>query len=613
MEKKKEKKKYSLLSNVVYVYKILFREVHIMPLLVIAGIIIGIVLPIFNTLVSTVAVASIENKAGVKGFILAVCAVLVIYGLLVVFNKMINSWSEFYLTHVQSRKFLLGLLMKALTADYDNVEPQKQQAMLSGASHAVHVYRQGVHLVYEIVPVFISAIIGFILYSATITFLDIRILIVIIVMNVVSIILNLRAVKIARDLNEEQYALWGRVYYLKRCTMSTESGKDIRIYGMREWFHDAFIHALEENKRMSVTRNKGWSVAAMTNIEFDLLRDLLTYGILVSQVIRGDLNLAEFTFGLGIVSGFANWIGQIQYSWIQLTEGNTMLVEYRRMIDYPDRFKREGGIGVADIQDSFIDGTLSIVFDHVSFRYEEDGPNILEDINLEIKPGEKIALVGHNGAGKTTLIKLLCGLYHPTEGQILVGGHSVEEFNLEEYLKLLSTIFQDISLLPLSILENISGKGPEDSDRELVMECIKQVGLMPDVEKMVKKEMTYISQDFDEEGVQLSGGMEQKLVMARVLYKKAPIIILDEPTAALDPIAESNLYEEYNDFAKGKTSIFISHRLASTKFCDRIIFLENGMVAESGTHEQLMRRNGKYAEVFQVQSQYYQEEEAKQA
>lgn len=187
----------------------------------------------------------------------------------------------------------------------------------------------------------------------------------------------------------------------------------------------------------------------------------------------------------------------------------------------------------------------------------------------------------------------------------MIGGRSIETLNLDEYHELLAVIFQDINTVPISIASNVSGCVEEETDMERVRECLHHAGLWKDVEALERKELTNLTQTFDPDGIQLSGGMMQKLMLARCLYKDAPMLILDEPTAALDPIAESNMYEEYKAATKGKSALFISHRLASTKFCDKILFLENGRVMETGTHDELLEKKGKYAEVFEVQSQYY--------
>lgn len=281
------------------------------------------------------------------------------------------------------------------------------------------------------------------------------------------------------------------------------------------------------------------------------------------------------------------------------------MCQYRKMIDYPNTFPREEGKSVPK---EWKEGEPpEIEFRHVSFRYEDCEDDILKDVSFTIKPGERIALVGHNGAGKTTLVKLLCGFYHPSDGEILIGGCPLEELNLDEYYDLLATIFQDVNTLPVSIAGNVSGKTEEETDLARVRSSLERAGLWNDVEALDKKEFTGISQTLDPEGIQLSGGMVQKLMLARCIYKDAPVLVLDEPTAALDPIAESQMYQEYDKITKNKSALFISHRLASTKFCDRVLFMEQGRILEDGTHEELLEEKGKYAQMFAVQSEYYKE------
>ncbi|MBP5222541.1 MAG: ABC transporter ATP-binding protein, partial [Lachnospiraceae bacterium] len=245
--------------------------------------------------------------------------------------------------------------------------------------------------------------------------------------------------------------------------------------------------------------------------------------------------------------------------------------------------------------------------ENVSFRYGEDSGEILTDISLELKAGEHLAIVGLNGAGKTTLVKLICGLIEPTKGRVLYNGTDIREFNRIQYYGLFGAVFQDYSLLPVTIEEIVAADVEEAADAKRVEECLKQAGLWKKISSLEHGIKSRYDSAFWDDGMNLSGGETQKLLLARALYKQAPVIILDEPTAALDPIAENRLYESYDEIMKNKTTVFISHRLASTRFCTRILLLEKGRVTEEGTHEQLLARKGKYSELFETQAKYYRE------
>ena len=221
----------------------------------------------------------------------------------------------------------------------------------------------------------------------------------------------------------------------------------------------------------------------------------------------------------------------------------------------------------------------------------------------------ELALAGLNGAGKTTLIKLMSGLYDPTEGEIFLNGKPVNSYNRDEYFSLFGAVFQDISVLPVTVAENVAGADIDNIDMDRVYDCLKKAGIYDKVMSLPEKENTRLVKSVYENATEFSGGQTQKLAMARALYKNASVLLLDEPTAALDPIAEQEMYLNYADFSKGKSSVFISHRLASTRFCDRIIMIENGTIAEEGTHAELMEQGGKYAELFELQSSYYRHKE----
>lgn len=604
---KGKEKKYTVFGNVRYLYRTLYEVKPAMRLGVYGTIFFYLVGRVVGTVTLAAAVASITEKGRTGHYLMVMAVMLAVYLICQFGSQYVKAWSDYYYETTQNREFLMKLVRKSLQTDYDNVESPAQQRLLTRATHAVHLYRQGVNLMYINCPLIIATVLGIFLYSLTISFFDWRIMVIIVVMSVVSSLLEARSRKFRARNMDNQYRIWGRFYYLKQQTTSVDNGKDIRIYNMADWFRSGFDRLADRNWELTAKQNRRKYAVNVSDALFVAARDFLTYGILVTGVLDGSLSIAQFTLGLGVVAGLAEWFGNLRYHISYLLEGNLMIGEYRRMMDYPDKFLREDGI---NIPREWYKQLPEIEFKNVSFRYEAEGEDILKNISFSIGPGEKIALVGHNGAGKTTLVKLLCGFYHPTAGEILIGGHSLETLNLDQYQELLAVIFQDINTVPVSIAGNVSGQADEETDREKVRECLRRAGLWKDVAALERKELTNLSQSFDPDGIQLSGGMTQKLMLARCLYKDAPILVLDEPTAALDPIAESKLYEEYKTATLGKSALFISHRLASTKFCDKILFLENGRIIESGSHDELLEKKGKYAEVFAVQSQYYKEGEA---
>ena len=251
------------------------------------------------------------------------------------------------------------------------------------------------------------------------------------------------------------------------------------------------------------------------------------------------------------------------------------------------------------------DGKYELRLDHVSFRYPSAETDTLHGIDLTVHPGERLAVVGLNGAGKTTLVKLLCGFYDPTEGRVLLNGEDIREFNRQEYYTLFTAVFQKFSVLEATLEENVA-QTREGIDEARVRECLEKAGLTERVAALPDDLKTHIGREVFEDGVLLSGGEMQRLMLARALYKNAPILLLDEPTAALDPIAEAEIYEKLNDMVGDKTAIYISHRLSSCKFCDEIVVFDTGKIIQQGAHETLLAdESGEYAQLWNAQAQYY--------
>jgi ATP-binding cassette subfamily B protein len=305
------------------------------------------------------------------------------------------------------------------------------------------------------------------------------------------------------------------------------------------------------------------------------------------------------------VTTFTAWVMGILQEMSTLHKESLDIAVVREFLDYPEPFQFEGGESVPAADETYGYG-YELRLEEVSFRYPGAEKDTIHKLSLTVRPGEKLAIVGLNGAGKTTLVKLLCGLLNPTEGRVLLNGTDIRVFDRRKYYALFSAVFQEFSVLDVTVAEEIA-QTTEGIDYARVADCVEKAGLTAMVAQLPKGLNTHVGRDVYLDGVLFSGGQMQRLMLARALYKDGPVLLLDEPTAALDPIAENDIYTKYSEMTRGKTALFISHRLASTRFCDRIIFLAEGNIKEEGTHDSLLALGGEYAHLFEVQSRYYQE------
>ena len=334
-----------------------------------------------------------------------------------------------------------------------------------------------------------------------------------------------------------------------------------------------------------------------------LIQNAVAYAVLIGMLLAGALSVGDFVFYFGIVGSVAGFLhGIINYA-AALNRRADKIAYYREFFDYPNKFNHGEGCEIPK-------GAVTVELRDVWYKYDGANDYTLKGIDLTLQAGESLALVGINGAGKTTLVKLICGLYRPTKGEILVNGKSIDEYNIEEYYTMISAVFQEISPVCFTMFEYVASADlGRPTAREDAISAMKDAGIWEKISKLENGIDTHLMKGIYDDGVDLSGGEMQKLVLARAIYKNGNILILDEPTAALDPIAENNIYLQYRNLTRGKTSIYISHRFASTRFCDRIFLIDGGVIKESGTHEELMKQNGHYAYMFGVQAKYYKEGE----
>lgn len=602
--KKKEKPKYSFGSNIHFIFKVLYEDqgwrmwvvLSALVLSVFAGSALGVVIP-------AVAVHIIEQRLGIRAFLIGVGGVVLLKGIVAHVEENAKKYWEYYGTYTRSFTFVEKTIEKALSTDYKNMENHKNHRLIGLASSASDGNWTGIERVYKEFPYAIINFVGLVTYGSAIVTVDIRILLVLLLMLVCNIYANKFARDFVKRTREEDTEVNRKFWYLSDKSKDIVAGKDARIYRMENWFGELLEGYVEKGVAWQKRVEKHYYLPVFSDSAFIALRDVLAYVILIGLAVRGEITLATFMLMFGVISEFSDWLFGFVGSYNQIVDCSVSISDLRTLLDFEDSFLHgEGKVP------NFAKGAPDIELRGVSFWYDSPEEKILENIHLHIKPGEKLALVGNNGAGKTTLVKLLCGFYQPKEGEILVNGIPIQEYDIEQYFKLLGVVFQDVEEQAFSLLSLVSCVKEEEADKELFWKAIREAGLYEKVSSLEKKEYTCLTPILDEEGIRFSGGEMQKLMLARCIYKNAPFLILDEPTAALDPIAESAMYEEYGKLTLGKTSIFISHRLASTRFCDRIIFLENGQILEMGSHEELMKKGGRYAHIYDIQSHYYKED-----
>ncbi|MBD9201880.1 MAG: ABC transporter ATP-binding protein [Eubacterium ventriosum] len=400
---------------------------------------------------------------------------------------------------------------------------------------------------------------------------------------------------------------WRKMNYLESTTKNFDFAKDIRLFNMSNAFFNQLSGVNETYKELNRKHHNRmvlWEVSLGSVL---IVQKILMYTWLVYNVVTGAYQISDFVLYVGLVSTFHASVGYVNWIYSDMRTNSLMINDYRNFVNWKE--DRE----TADEKDGHITeinlDKFEFRFENVSFKYPGHDNYVLKNVNLTIKNGAKLAVVGVNGAGKTTFIKLMMKLYEPSEGRILLNDVDIKEYNREEYFKLFSPVFQNVECFAMPIYQNISFAEEDKTDMNKINEVLEQSGLSEKINSYEKGIHTNLLKIFDKEGIDLSGGEKQRLAMARALYKEGKVIILDEPTAALDALAEDRMYREFENMIHGKTAVFISHRLGSTRFCDKIAMFEDGTIVEEGTHEELMAKNGKYAYMFGIQSQYYDEKQ----
>ena len=399
---------------------------------------------------------------------------------------------------------------------------------------------------------------------------------------------------------------WRKMNYLESTTKNFDFAKDIRLFNMSNAFFNQLSGVNETYKELNRKHHNRmvlWEVSLGSVL---IVQKILMYTWLVYNVVTGAYQISDFVLYVGLVSTFHASVGYVNWIYSDMRTNSLMINDYRNFVDWKE--DRE----TADEKDGHITeinlDKFEFRFENVSFKYPNTDVYILKNINTIIHSGEHLSIVGKNGAGKTTFIKLLCRLYEVTEGEILVNGVNINDIEYSKYLDLLSVVFQDYKLMAFSIKNNIDmGQNKYPDVENKINELCEIVEIDSWINSLKDKQNTNLYKMFDESGIEPSGGQAQKLAIVRALYKDSPIVVLDEPTAALDPIAEFEVYNNFDKLVGGKTAVYISHRLSSCRFCDRIIVFDGGTIIEDGSHDKLMENpKGFYYNMYNTQAKHYQ-------
>ena len=603
MKPQKEKPVYNVLQNISFLLGQI-RLGHPSLLVFLAlELVFSVVSPAFGIYLPKIAVDLAQSQAGLEQILVSLGG----FGLLTALCMGISSSvarGQYMLYNDMRAYFQLRLLYQSLSCDYRVIESEAGQTKYQRAWNSVYFGDfSGTSVMLVACRDIAVNILCFFLYSGILASFSPLLIVLLTGLSLLSLLATRRAQVYENSRRNDQAQVERKLRYVVNTGGSVPFGKDIRLYGMGSWFRSLRDRLIGQSSALIGKIQNRYFGAGAVNAAVLLVRDGLVYGLLIGAVTGGRIGVSDFVLYFGAVTSFSGFVTSVVNSFGQLNGANLQMNDLRAFFDQTDEPEPEHPAVLSDLHGS------SIEFRDVSFSYE-GGKRVLDHFNLTIRPGEKIALVGVNGAGKTTLVKLLCGFYRPDSGEIRVGGVRLDRLRKQDRFRLFSAVFQDVFLPPFSVAETISLQPAGRTDRARVESCLKKVGLWEKIASLPYGIDTPMTRETEEQGVVLSGGQRQKLLMARALYRDAPVYILDEPTAALDPIAESETYEQFRTMADGKTVLYISHRLASTRFCDRIVLLENGRAAEEGTHDTLLRSGGRYAELYEMQSRYYREKGA---
>lgn len=611
-EKDPYKKEYSVLQNMFYVIKGMNRYMKLSIVFVVLNAIASSSMQFMWSITAKLVIDGIQSYTEFKQLLLLVLAIWGIEFSLMAGNAICtaNTWWRFFAVRMG---FVEERIHKVMNMSYQHLEQPKVLDYSEKASQAC--YNDGIQ---GMMYAFRSQLTNIFVIIVTMGIMFTLSPVIVVIMLGLAILQFLYTDHIRkRDKKEvwdEMAPFWRKNSYLDNTTTDFGFAKDVRLYGLKNWLmkklHDVNMTKIDYRDHSGNL----WLKNDFFGTGIFFIEEAVLYIWLIWNVINNGMTIGDFSLYLGSTRTFFSGVTSILNDISTIRGCSRKVDDFRTFLEYPDiDASPEADTGASD---NNVKPNLEpqqeyeFIFENVSFKYPNSEAYALKNLNLTFKPCERLAVVGLNGAGKTTMVKLLTRLYDVSEGRILLNGIDIRTYNRESYYKAFSPIFQEVELFAFPMSENVSMLSPEYTDNKKAEEFLELAGLGEKVRSLKKGVTTELLKVLSEDGIDLSGGEKQKLALARALYKNAPVVVLDEPTSALDALAEYKLYMDFDKLIKGKTALFISHRLSSTRFCDNVAMFKAGEMVEYGTHESLLALNGEYAAMFRVQAQYYMDNES---
>lgn len=598
---------YGVFSNIGYILKAFVRYKKSLFFLLIAGGIAGASMSYIWSFIGKLVIDMIERQSGsadrdITPLIWLVAGAVVIELVFLCVNSISAQKLGVGFTYVRMM-LVKERIAKTLSMEYETLETPEMLDRLQKAKRATSGDWQGVQGMMTYMQTMMIYVVSVIVSTIIMTSFNPWIILVVGILSVIQFLFfDYIRKKDKKEMWDAMMPHWRKLEYMENVTTDFSYAKDIRLFGMRGFLskrqkkvYDKELEHWRRSRQYWV-----WNTLFAHGIAF--IRNLIVVGWLIWSVVNSGLSIGNFTLYFASSMAFSEAVNQLLIAVAGLKERSAHTDDFRSYMDIPIGDETAETIPIPEAEE------YEFTFENVSFRYKGQEKYALKNINITLSPGEKLAVVGLNGAGKTTFIKLLLRLYDVTEGRILLNGTDIRSFNRAEYFRMFAPAFQDVTVFAFPMSENVSMSEPFNTDKDRAEEMLRSAGLGEKIDSLEKGVDTELLKVLYDDGVDLSGGEKQKLALARALYKESKIIVLDEPTAALDALAEYRLYQSFDGMIGKKTAVYISHRLSSTRFCDRVAMFAKGEMVETGTHEDLMALDGEYAEMFRVQAQYYVED-----